>query len=78
MSGRLGVAGFCPDSRLMTVILLVDVLGAAESRSEQIFKAYWISTIRGGPKCADPLGCDSDGSDASRSAVSGGGTSKVS
>ena len=31
-----------------------------------------------GPECAEPLGCDSDESDASRSAVSGGGTSKVS
>ena len=31
-----------------------------------------------GPECADPLGCDSGESDASRSAVSGGGTSKVS
>ena len=30
------------------------------------------------PECAEPLGCDSDESDASRSAVSGGGTSKVS
>ena len=31
-----------------------------------------------GPGCAEPLGCDSDESNASRSAVSGGGTSKVS
>jgi hypothetical protein len=31
-----------------------------------------------GPECAEPLGCDSGESDASRSAVSGGGTSKVS
>ena len=32
-----------------------------------------------GPECPEPLHrCDSDESDASRSAVSGGGTSKVS
>ena len=31
-----------------------------------------------GPECAEPLGCDSDESDASRSAVSSGETSKVS
>ena len=31
-----------------------------------------------GPECAEPLGCDSNEYDASRSAVSGGGTSKVS
>ena len=31
-----------------------------------------------GPECAEPLVCDSDESDASRSAVSSGGTSKVS
>ena len=33
---------------------------------------------RGGPECVEPLGCDSDESDASRATVSGGGTSKVS
>ena len=31
-----------------------------------------------GPECTDPLGCDSDESDASRSAISGGGNRKVS
>ena len=31
-----------------------------------------------GPECAKPLGCDSDEYDASRSAISGGGNSKVS
>ena len=31
-----------------------------------------------GPECAEPLGCDSDESDASRSAISSGGNSKVS
>jgi len=39
---------FVQTSRLMTVILLVDVLWAAESRSEQNCRAYWISAIRGG------------------------------
>ena len=31
-----------------------------------------------GPECVEPLGCDSNESDASRSAISGGGASKVS
>ena len=31
-----------------------------------------------GPECAEPLGCNSDESDASRSAIPGGGNSKVS
>ena len=31
-----------------------------------------------GPECAEPLGCDSNESDASRSVISGGGASKVS
>ena len=31
-----------------------------------------------GPECVEPLGCDSDEFDASRSTVSSGGTSKVS
>jgi len=31
-----------------------------------------------GPECAEPLGCDSDESDASRSTISSGGNSKVS
>ena len=30
-----------------------------------------------GPECAKPLGCDSDEYDASRSAISGSGNSKV-
>ena len=71
----------------MTVILIVNVLGVAETGSEQSCRAYWISKIRGaslglfprgGPECDEPLGCDSDESDASRSAVSSDGTSKVS
>ena len=83
MFGRLGVAGFCPDLTFCDRYLASECQwsgwvqeGAVLRLTLDLCNSSGVPSC--GPECTEPLGCDWDESDASRSAISGGGNSKVS